>query len=124
MTGTSTPFLDSYRYEDMDEFSQELTLVGTTGKLDWIVGAYYYDSESNYFGEFNFPLLTDIFKVIYGGAFGLEPDRFLHSRGWRAGLNLTVGETILISCSWMMRFTKKLSRGQFMRKALTVFRTP
>ena len=70
--GTSTPFLDSYRYEDMDEFSQELTLVGTTGKLDWIVGAYYYDSESNYFGEFNFPLLTDIFKVIYGGAFGLD----------------------------------------------------
>lgn len=70
--GTSTPFLDSYRSEDMDEFSQELTLLGTTDKLDWIVGAYYYDSESNYLGEFNFPLLTDIFKVIYGGAFGLD----------------------------------------------------
>jgi iron complex outermembrane receptor protein len=69
--GTSVPFLDSYRSEDMDEFSQEFTLLGMTGKLDWIVGAYYYDSESNYLGEFNFPAITDTFKAIYGGAFGL-----------------------------------------------------
>jgi len=69
--GTSVPFLDSYRLEDMDEFSQELTLLGTTGSLDWIVGGYYYKSESNYLGEFNFPALTPIFKGFYGAAFGL-----------------------------------------------------
>ncbi len=69
--GTSVPFLHSYRAEDMDEFSQELTLLGTTGKLDWIFGGYYYESESNYLGEFNFPALTDTFRAIYGAAFGL-----------------------------------------------------
>lgn len=69
--GTSVPFLDSYRLEDMDEFSQELTLIGTSGNLDWILGAYYYESESNYLGEFNFPALTPIFKGFYGAAFGL-----------------------------------------------------
>ena len=69
--GTSVPFLDSYRLEDMEEFSQEFTLLGTTGDLDWIVGAYYYDSSSNYLGEFNFPALTPIFKGIYGPLFGL-----------------------------------------------------
>lgn len=70
--GTSVPFLDSYRLEDMDEFSQELTLIGTTGNLEWIVGAYYYKSESNYLGEFNFPALTPVFKGFYGAAFGLS----------------------------------------------------
>lgn len=70
--GTSVPFLDSYRLEDMDEFSQELTLIGTTGNLEWIVGAYYYKSESNYLGEFNFPALTPVFKGLYGAAFGLS----------------------------------------------------
>jgi iron complex outermembrane receptor protein len=65
--GTSVPLLRNTRAEDMDEFSQELTLLGTTDRLEWIFGYYYYDSESNHLGRFEFPAVADLFKILYGG---------------------------------------------------------
>jgi iron complex outermembrane recepter protein len=65
--GTSVPFFTNTRDEDMEEFSQELTLLGSTGKLDWIVGLYHYDSESNHLGRFDIPALGERFKGLYGG---------------------------------------------------------
>ena len=65
--GTSVALLSNVRQEDMDEFSQELTLLGTTDRLEWIFGYYYYDSESNHLGKFDFKAVADVFKILYGG---------------------------------------------------------
>jgi len=65
--GTSVPFFTNRRFEDMEEFSQEFTLIGSTGSLEWIVGLYYYNSESNHLGLFDIPALGERFKGLYGG---------------------------------------------------------
>ena len=67
--GTTLGFFDSLRDEEMDEKSHELTLIGTSGKLDWVVGAYYYQSDTDYLGQFFLPDITRFFEVFFGLAF-------------------------------------------------------
>ena len=65
--GSSVPFFHNTREEDLEELSQELTLLGSTDSLEWILGLYYYDNESYFAGPFDIPALGDRFKVLYGG---------------------------------------------------------
>jgi|GEM_PF-6460510 len=47
--GTSTAVVDAYASEDEDAFSQEFQLVSNDGEsLEWLLGAYFYNSDANY----------------------------------------------------------------------------
>ncbi len=64
--GTSLGFFDSDRREEMDEVSHELTLLGNTNKLDWVVGAYYYKSDAVNFSLFELPDITRTYESLVG----------------------------------------------------------
>ena len=67
--GTTLGFFDSIRAEEMDEKTHELTLLGNTGKLDWVFGGYYYKSNTDHLGQFFLPDITPFFEAFYGLAF-------------------------------------------------------
>lgn len=72
--GLELAFFTTVREEDQEEFSQELTLLGTTGNLDWILGAYYYESEVSGLYTFEIPALQVFFESFFGiAAFGTGP---------------------------------------------------
>jgi len=72
--GLDLSFFTTVREEDQEEFSQELTLLGKTGNLDWIVGAYYYESEVSGLYTFEIPALQTFFESFFGiAAFGSGP---------------------------------------------------
>ena len=65
--GSSVPFFRSTRDEELEELSQELTLLGNSDRLEWILGLYYYEDESLFDSPFDIPALGDRFKQLYGG---------------------------------------------------------
>ena len=64
--GTTLGFFDSIRAEEMDEVSHELTLLGNSDKLDWVVGAHYYQSDTHHLGQFFLPDITATYEAIVG----------------------------------------------------------
>lgn len=76
---------------DQDQFSQELQLLGTSlnGRLDWIVGLYYFDEDGSLI---NFADFTSI-QLQSGGFFGFESRAVFAQGTWHASdrLDVTVG---------------------------------
>lgn len=72
--GTELAFFTTVREEDQEEFSQELTLLGSSGSLDWILGGYYYESDVSGMYLFEIPALQTFFESFFGiAAFGTGP---------------------------------------------------
>ena len=59
-------------FQDNKEWSQEFTLSGRSGKLDWIGGAYYYESDISELWDYELPAFQATFEAIFGlfGGFG------------------------------------------------------
>ena len=64
--GTEIAAVHSITQSSIEEFSQELTLIGTTGALDWIVGGFYYSSEIDELYSFDLPALQATFEAVFG----------------------------------------------------------
>ncbi len=64
--GSEIAAVHSITQSDIEEFSQELTLIGATGALDWIVGGYYYSSEIDELYSFDLPALQATFEAFFG----------------------------------------------------------
>ncbi len=64
--GSEIAAVHSITISDIEEFSQELTLIGTSGDLDWIVGGYYYSSEIDELYSFDLPALQATFEAVFG----------------------------------------------------------
>ena len=82
---------DTYFYNEIEVFSQELRLNGTTGQADWLVGASY-SSEANdggFFSDF-----TDAFGPSY--LFDTRYDQSVESIGVFGNLNYRVTEQFSI----------------------------
>lgn len=68
-----------------EEWSQEFTLSGSAGRLDWIGGAYYYQSEIDEAFQFTLPALQATFEALFGlfGGGGPLPSGSLAAFGTR-----------------------------------------
>jgi len=64
--GTDIPYLTQYCHQETDEWSQELTLSGTSGQWDWVGGVYYYDSNIEEQWFYTLPALQATFEAIFG----------------------------------------------------------
>ena len=64
--GTEIPYLTDDFVQENKEWSQELTVSGSTDQLDWILGGYHY--ESDIFAHFNFtlPALQPTYEALFG----------------------------------------------------------
>lgn len=56
---------DNFRQKN-EEWSQEFTLSGSAGQLDWIGGIYYYQSDINEAFRFTLPALQATFEALFG----------------------------------------------------------
>ena len=64
--GSSIDALRNLCIQDNDEWSQEFTLSGSTGDLDWIGGVYYYESDIYEFFEYTLPAFQATYEAIFG----------------------------------------------------------
>jgi len=64
--GVDIAYLEDRFKQKNEEWSQEFTLSGSTGKLDWIGGAYYYHSDINEAFRFDLPALQSTFEALFG----------------------------------------------------------
>ena len=64
--GVDIAFLEGYFEQGNEEWSQEFTLSGSAGDLEWISGLYYYDSRIDGAFEFEFPALQPTFEALFG----------------------------------------------------------
>ena len=64
--GVDIPYLTDYFVQTNEEWSQEFTFTGTSHKLDWILGAYYYKSDIDQLFEFTLPALQATFEALFG----------------------------------------------------------
>ncbi|MDJ0657530.1 MAG: TonB-dependent receptor [Xanthomonadales bacterium] len=84
--GVDIAFLEGYFQQGNEEWSQELTLSGSTSRLEWITGLYYYDSRIDGAFQFEFPALQPTFEALFGllGGGGPLPPGSLVAFGNRA----------------------------------------
>lgn len=64
--GSSIDSLVQGCFQDNEEWSQEFTLSGSSGNLDWIAGAYYYESEMSELWDYELPAFQATFEAIFG----------------------------------------------------------
>ena len=64
--GVDITYLTDVFVQTNEEWSQEFTLTGTFTKLDWILGAYYYQSDIDQLFEFDLPALQATFEALFG----------------------------------------------------------
>lgn len=53
-------------FQDNQEWSQEFTLSGQTGALDWIAGVYYYESDMSELWDYELPAFQATFEALFG----------------------------------------------------------
>jgi iron complex outermembrane receptor protein len=73
--GTSSDFLSDHFVQTNREWSQEINLGGTAfdEKLDWIVGAFYYDSEIGQAYNFHLAAMQTFFEALYALVVPIHP---------------------------------------------------
>ncbi len=64
--GVDITYLTDNFDQQNEEWSQEFTLSGTAGRLDWIGGLYYYQSEIDEAFQFTLPALQASFEALFG----------------------------------------------------------
>lgn len=64
--GTEISATTNYTNSEIEEVSQELTLLGTSGDLDWIGGLFYYSSDIDEFYSFELAAFQRTFETIFG----------------------------------------------------------
>ncbi len=64
--GVDITYLTDDFTQENSEWSQEFTLRGTGGHLDWIVGAYYYKSDIDEIFEFTLPAMQPTLEAAFG----------------------------------------------------------
>ncbi|MEM9622181.1 MAG: TonB-dependent receptor [Pseudomonadota bacterium] len=64
--GVDITFLTDNFVQTNEEWSQELNLSGTSGNLEWMVGAYYYESDIDQIFEFTLPALQATYEAVFG----------------------------------------------------------
>ena len=64
--GVDIAYLTDIYVQTNEEWSQEFTFTGTSAKLDWILGAYYYKSDIDQLFQFDLPALQATFEALFG----------------------------------------------------------
>ncbi len=64
--GVDITYLTDNFVQENEEWSQELTLSGSSGNWEWILGAYYYESDIDEKFEFTLPALQATFEAVFG----------------------------------------------------------
>lgn len=71
--GVDITYLTDNFLQTNEEWSQEFTLTGSSAKLEWVLGAYYYQSDINQLFEFTLPALQATFEAVFGVFAGGPP---------------------------------------------------
>ena len=64
--GVDITYLTDIFFQENEEWSQEFNLTGTSGDLDWILGAYYYESDIDETFLFTLPALQATYEAVFG----------------------------------------------------------
>lgn len=66
--GTDAPFVIAEQDMPSEQFSQEINVSGTAfdGRLDWIVGGYYFNQDMSVTGAFGLPALQPLLEAVLG----------------------------------------------------------